>query len=145
MNKMCIIGNLTKDPEVRSTQSGVSVCSFTVAVNRRKKGQNGEELPPMFYRATVWRTLAEICGKFLKKGSKVYVEGDLSVSTYQGNDGNTRFSLDIDVKDIEFLSSNQQSQNSTQEQSEVQSKPPVQQNHQMGFTEVQMPDDELPF
>lgn len=144
MNRMCIIGNLTKDPELRTTTSGINVCSFNVAVNRRKKGQNGEELPPMFYRVTVWRQLAEICGKFLKKGSKVYVDGDLSVSTYQGNDGQTRFSLEIDGQNIEFLSSNQngqQTQQSQPEPSPTPAKPP----HQVGFTEVQIPDDELPF
>jgi len=139
MNRMCIIGNLTKDPELRVTQSGINVCSFTVAVNRRKKGQNNEELPPMFYRVTTWRQLAEICGKFLKKGSKVYADGDLSVSTYQGNDGQTRFSLEIDGQNIEFLSSNQGGQQSQP------SPEPAQAPHQVGFTEVQMPEDELPF
>jgi len=137
MNTICIIGNLTKDPELRSTQGGVSVCSFTVAVNRRKRGQNGEELPPMFYRVTTWRNLAEICGKFLKKGSKVYVDGDLGVNTYQGNDGQTRFSLDVDCQTIEFLSGNQ-NVNQTPEPAPA----PVQRDEQSGFEKV---DTELPF
>ena len=142
MNKIIIIGNLTKDPELRSTQSGVSVCSFTVAVNRRKRGQNGEELPTMYYRVTAWRQLAENCEKYLKKGSKVYVDGDLSVNTYQGNDGQTRFSLEIDVKEIEFLSGGQSNQSS---ESEAVPERVSHVEHQVGFTEVQMADEELPF
>ena len=142
MNKICIIGNLTKDPELRSTQSGVSVCSFTVAVNRRKRGQGGEELPAMYYRVTTWRQLAENCEKYLHKGSKVYAEGDLSVNTYQGNDGQTRFSLEIDTKEIEFISGGNGNQTSVEP--EVVPEPAQQKSHQVGFTEVQV-DDELPF
>ena len=138
MNKMCIIGNLTKDPELRTTTSGINVCSFTVAVNRRKKTKNGEELPPMFYRVTTWRQLAEFCSKFLKKGSKVYAEGDLSVSTYEGNDGSTRFSLDIDSSFVEFLSTKQDG-------AEKPQSPPPKKDEQTGFEQVKIDDDELPF
>ena len=143
---MHIIGNLTKDPENRKTQSGISVCSFTVAVNKRKKDKDGNDLPAMFYRVTAWRQLADICGKYLKKGSKVYADGDLSVSTYQRNDGSTGFSLEIEAQDVEFLSN---SQNQTQEQPAQQihavQNPQNQQGKQIGFTEVQVPEDELPF
>ena len=132
MNSMCIIGNLVKDPEMRATQSGISVCSFTVAVNKRRKDKDGNDLPPMFYRVTAWRQLAENCGKFLHKGSKVYANGDLSVSTYQRNDGTTGFSLEIDAQNIEFLSTGQQ--NVQQEKKDEKS----------GMTQVEVPDD-LPF
>lgn len=133
MNTMCIIGNLTKDPELRVTTSGVNVCSFTVAVNRRKRDKDGNELPAMFYRVTAWRQLAEICGKFLQKGSKVYAEGDLSVSQFQKNDGSTGFSLEIDCQNIEFLSTPQNQGQRVQEKKDEQS----------GFTKVET--DELPF
>ena len=102
MNKLTIIGNLTRDPEVRTTQSGVNVCSFTVAVNKRNKQNNAEEAD--FFRVTAWRQLADICGKFLQKGKKVCVIGAVSVSTYTGNDGNTRASLEVTADDVEFLS-----------------------------------------
>ena len=118
------------------TNSGVSVCSFTVAVNRRKKDRDGNELPAMFYRVTVWRQLAEICGKFLQKGSKVYVDGDLSTSQFQKNDGSTGFSLEIDCQNIEFLSgTNNHEQNSHAHQE--------QKDEQNGFTKVET--EELPF
>ena len=138
MNKMSIIGNLTKDPELRATANGTSVCSFTVAVNRRKRTANGEDLPPMFYRVTTWRQTAESCGKFLRKGAKVFAEGDLSVSTYQANDGSTRFSLEIDARDIEFLSPKS-------EEASVPQTAPVPQNQQLNYTQVQISEDELPF
>ncbi len=102
MNKLTIIGNLTRDPEARTTQSGVNVCSFTVAVNKRNKQNNTEEAD--FFRVTAWRQLADICGKFLQKGKKVCVIGPVGVSTYTGNDGNTRATLEVTADDVEFLS-----------------------------------------
>ena len=103
MNKLTIIGNLTKDPELRTTSSGVNVCSFTVAVNRRKK-QGQEEEEADFFRVTAWRERGEICAKFLQKGKKVCVIGPVSVSTFTGNDGSTRASLDVTADEVEFLS-----------------------------------------
>lgn len=101
MNKITIIGNLTRDPELRTTQSGVQVCSFTVAVNRRRTDGNQPEAD--FFRVTAWRKLAENCGKYLAKGRKVAVVGSVSVSTYQGNDGQTKASMEVTADDIEFL------------------------------------------
>ena len=103
MNKITIIGNLTRDPELRSTPTGISVCSFTVAVNKRKteKNQNPE---PDYFRVTAWRQMGENCGKFLQKGRKVCVVGSVSVSTYTGQDGKTRATLEVLADDVEFLS-----------------------------------------
>ena len=101
MNKLTIIGNLTRDPEVRTTSGGVNVCSFSVAVNRRKKN---EEQEADFFRVTAWRGLADICGKYLSKGKKVCVVGPVSLSTYTGNDGSTKASLEVTADDVEFLS-----------------------------------------
>jgi single-strand DNA-binding protein len=105
MNKLFLIGNLTRDPELRTTQSGISVCSFTVAVNRRRSN-NAEAGQPEadFFRVTAWRQLGEICAKYLAKGRKVCVVGSVSVSTYTGNDGQTRASLEVQADDVEFLS-----------------------------------------
>lgn len=102
MNKITIIGNLTRDPELRSTRDGIAVCSFTVAVNRRAKPGQPQEAD--YFRVTAWRGLAENCKKFLGKGRKVAVVGSVSVSTYTGNDGSTRASLDVTADDVEFLS-----------------------------------------
>lgn len=107
MNKLMIIGNLTRDPELRTTTSGISVCSFTVAVNRRQSAQQrqeGREPEADYFRVTAWRQLGEICGKFLQKGKKVAVVGPVSVSTYEGRDGKTYASLEMTADDVEMLS-----------------------------------------
>ena len=102
MNKLTIIGNLVRDPELRTTSQGISVCSFTVAVNRRntREGQPDAD----FFRVTAWRQMGENCGKYLAKGRKVCVVGSVSVSTYTGNDGSTKANLEVTADDVEFLS-----------------------------------------
>jgi single-strand DNA-binding protein len=100
MQKLMIIGNLTKNPDLRITQQGVPVCSFTVAVNRRR----GQDQETDYFRVTTWRDLAESCGKFLNKGRKVCVLGTVSVSTYQTPNGETRANMDVTATDVEFLS-----------------------------------------
>jgi single-strand DNA-binding protein len=75
VNNLTIIGNLSRDPELRSTPSGVAVCTFTVAVNRRNNEAD-------FFRCTAWRQLAENCQRFLAKGRKVAVRGSVSLNTY---------------------------------------------------------------
>lgn len=103
MNKLTIIGNLTKDPELRTTTSGISVCSFTVAVNRR--GQQQEGMPTAdYFKVTAWRERGENCAKFLQKGKKVCVVGPVDVETYTANDGTTRAQLKVTADEIEFLS-----------------------------------------
>ncbi len=106
MNKLTIIGNLTRDPELRSLSSGIQVCTFTVAVNRRNRSQNADGGQPEadFFRVTAWRQLGEVCARYLSKGRKVCVIGPVSVSTFTGNDGNTRASLEVTADDVEFLS-----------------------------------------
>jgi len=104
MNKVFLIGNLTRDPELRTTQTGISVCSFTIAVNRRRSSNADAGQPEAdFFRVTAWRQLGEICSKYLAKGRKVSVVGSVSVSTYTGNDGQTRASLEVQADDVEFL------------------------------------------
>lgn len=102
MNKIFIIGNLTHDPEMRTTSSGVSVCSFSVAVTRRFAPQGGERQTD-FFRVSAWRQLGEVCSKYLAKGRKVAVVGELQARTYQANDGVTRMSLEISADEVEFL------------------------------------------
>ena len=99
MNKIVIIGNLTGAPELRVTQSGVSVCQFTVAVNGRRK-EDGST----FFRVTAWRSLGENCHKYLDKGRKVMVCGAVSASAYTGRDGKPRASIEVTAEDVEFLS-----------------------------------------
>lgn len=105
MNKIFLIGNLTRDPEMRSTQAGIPVCTFTVAVNRRSK-QSAEAGQPEadFFRVTTWRQLAENCSRYLLKGRKVGVSGSLTLQNYTGNDGQPRSSLEVSADEVEFLS-----------------------------------------
>lgn len=101
MNKLVIIGNLTRDPEMRSTADGTPVCSFTVAVNRRVSQGGHPEAD--FFRVTAWRALGENCHRYLAKGRKAAVVGPVRVSTYTAQDGSTRASLEVTAEDVEFL------------------------------------------
>ena len=132
MNKIVIIGNLTGAPELRVTQSGVSVCQFTVAVNGRRKDDGAT-----FFRVTAWRALGETCHKYLDKGRKVMVCGAVSASAYTGRDGKPRASLEVTAEDVEFLSAMGHDAQAAQEE-------PTQQNEtEGGFTAVETED--LPF
>jgi len=104
MNKLFIIGNLVRDPELRTTQSGIAVCAFTVAVNRRKAGAEAGQPEADFFRVTAWRQLGENCNRFLAKGRKVGVVGTLTLQTFTGNDGQQRSSLEVQADEVEFLS-----------------------------------------
>ena len=126
MNKLFLIGNLTKDPEISQTQNGLTICKFGIAVNRPYQ-TNGERTTD-FFSITVWRTLADNCGKYLKKGSKVAVTAQLQNHSYEDKDGNKRSRNDIIAEAVEFLSS---VKNDAQERQE----PPV-------LEEI---DEDLPF
>lgn len=102
MNKLTIIGNLTRDPELRTTTTGKNVCSFTVAVNRRQK-KDQQQTEADFFRVSAWDQKADVCSKFLSKGKKVCVIGAVSVRTYESN-GKTNASLEVTADEIEFLS-----------------------------------------
>lgn len=128
MNKLFIIGNLTRDPELRSTQGGIPVCTFTVAVNQ-KMGKDSEQAD--FFRVTAWRALAETCNKYLTKGRKVAVVGTVGVSAYTAKGGEHRTQLEVTAQDVEFLGGAQHAAAQTQ------------QDQQSGF--VQVDDEELPF
>ena len=132
MNKIVIIGNLTGAPELRVTQSGVSVCEFTVAVNSRRKDDGAT-----FFRVTAWRALGETCHKYLDKGRKVMVCGAVSASAYTGRDGKPRASLEVTAEDVEFLSS------MGHDAQAAQAEPAQQQDTEGGFTAVETED--LPF
>lgn len=102
MNIAVEIGNLTKAPELRTTQDGRTVCNFTLAVNRRMK--KGAEHPEAdYFRVTVWDKLAENCGKYLDKGKKACVVGRVTQQHYSDRDGVIRYNLQLDAMDVEFL------------------------------------------
>lgn len=133
MNKIMIIGNLTKNPELRSTTAGVNVCGFTVAVNRPKTANNPDPGAD-YFNVNAWRGLGENCAKYLEKGRKVCVVGRISLRTWEKEDKHGA-SLEIMAEDVEFLSSR------TETATHAESAPQV--DPQSGFTAVET--DELPF
>jgi len=102
MNKVYLIGNLTRDPELASTTSGVSVCRFSIAVSRRFSNAEGERETD-FFNIVVWRGQGENCHKYLKKGSKCAVVGTLQNRSYDANDGTKRTVTEIIADEVEFL------------------------------------------
>lgn len=103
MNKIFLIGNLTADPDYSVSSSGVPMCRFNVAVNRRYNSQNAEERNVDFFRVTTFRKTAENCGSFLAKGRKVGVTGSIQINDYTDKDGNKRQSVDVTADEVEFL------------------------------------------
>ena len=141
MNKVFIVGNLTRDPELRSTRDGISVCSFTVAVNRRVRNAEAGQPEADFFRVTAWRQLGEICAKYLAKGRKVAVTGSVSASAYTAQDGSARASLEVTADDVEFLTPRGEAGEAPVAPRAQASAPAAPQSN--GF--VQVDDDELPF
>jgi single-strand DNA-binding protein len=131
MNKIMIIGNLTKTPELRSTQDGTPVCGFTVAANRPKT-KNNPDPGADFFNVNAWRGLGENCAKYLDKGRKVAVSGRVSLRTWE-KDGKHGASLEVLAEDVEFLTS----------RTESAQEPAPQVDQQTGFATVDP--DGLPY
>ena len=102
MNKVFLIGNLTKNPERNTTPSGVSVCRFSIAVGRNYPDANGEKQTD-FFNCVAWRGLADTIAQYCKKGNKVAVSGSIQLRNYEDNQGIKRTAVDIITQDIEFL------------------------------------------
>ena len=106
LNKILVIGNLGTDPEMRYTPNGNPVTSFRIATNRRYTTSQGEQREETeWFRVVAWNRLAEQCNQFLTKGRRVYVEGRLKSDSWVGNDGQTRFTNEINANQIVFLDS----------------------------------------
>lgn len=131
MNKVILVGRLTKDPELRYTQTGKAVASFTLAVNRRF-ARNENQQQADFIPIVVWDKLAEICEKYLEKGSQTLIEGRIQVRSYDAQDGSKRYVTEVMAHDIEFLGSkSKNTSTATPEQKQFGSEVP--------------PDEEIPF
>lgn len=102
MNKVFLIGNLTRDPELSETSGGVSVCHFAIAVNRSYSSADGDRQTD-FFNVTAWRALAENISRYCKKGNKVAVSGSVQIRNYEDNQGNKRMAVDVIAQDVEFL------------------------------------------
>ena len=131
MNKCILIGNLTKDPEITTTSNGVSVCRFTLAVTRRFANSEGER-DTDFISIVAWRALADNCHKFIKKGSKVAVVGNIQSRSYDATDGTKRYVTEIVAEEVEFLNTRPQDGQVPERKDEVTKLEPID-------------DDSLPF
>lgn len=143
MNKVILIGNLTRDPELITTSNGISVCRFSLAVSRRFTNAEGER-DVDFINIVAWRTLADHCFKYLKKGHKAAVVGSLQTRSYDANDGTKRYSTEVVADEVEFLT------NKAAGASEENEETPATGSKSTGKTDVvntfePIDDDNLPF
>lgn len=150
MNKVYLIGNLTRDPEMRSTQSGIPVCNFSIAVNRRFKNAQTGQQETDFFNIVAWRQLAELCSRYLAKGRKVAVFGSIQTRTYEAQDGSKRTAFDIVADEVEFLTSPQAGGVPSGEYHAAPSAAPAARAQAPAYTPAdsgftQVDDDELPF
>jgi len=105
-NKIIIVGNLGRDPELRYTPQGTAVCNFSVATNERRRDKAGEQQDiTTWFRVNAWGRQAENVSKYLSKGRRVYVEGRLHVEEWTDRDGKQRYTLEVNASDVQFLDS----------------------------------------
>lgn len=118
-NKVIVVGNLGRDPELRYTPQGTAVCSFSVATSEKRRDKAGEfqELTTWF-RVTLWGKQAEVASKYLVKGKPVYVEGRLRVEEYTDRDGKNRYSLELNASDMQFIGGGQNENHAADSNSE---------------------------
>lgn len=131
MNKIILIGNLTKDPIMRTTKIGTSICTFTVAVSRRFTNQAGKHVTD-FFNVVAWSQLADLCGRYLAKGRKVAVIGEVQNRSYDDKDGNKRYITEVLASEIEFLA---HKGDKSDNDSDLRSR----------FADANISDDDLPF
>jgi len=117
LNQVQLIGNLTRDPELRYTPQGTAVCSFGLATNRGWTTDNGEKKEEAeFHKIVAWNKLGELCSQLLTKGRKVYVEGRLSTKSWTGQDGAQRSTTEIVIDDMIILDSKREGDTHTEEE-----------------------------
>ena len=105
-NKITVVGNLGRDPELRYTPQGAAVCSFSMATNEKRRDKSGElQDITTWFKITLWRNQAENAAKYLTKGSPVYIEGRLRIEEWTDRDGNNRYTLDVQATDMQFIGS----------------------------------------
>jgi len=146
LNKVMLIGNLGKDPEVRYTAGGTAVASFSLATSEKFKGKTGEwEEKTEWHNITLWARLAEIAGEYLSKGKTVYIEGRLQTRKWQDKEGKDRYTTEIVGEKMQMLSGKGEGGGGQQQRPAAR---PSQQEHSQGNSyeePVFNPDDEIPF
>jgi len=124
VNQVFLMGNLTRDPELRSTQSGTSVCSFSIAINRSWTGNDGQTQEDVdFFDIVAWGKLGELVDQYMSKGRRVMVQGRLSTSSWEAKDGSKRSRVEVVAQDVTFLDSASDSGGSASSRSSSNDKP----------------------
>lgn len=114
VNKVILLGNLGKDPEVRYTQSGTAVANFSIATTESYKDKQGQKVENTeWHNIVAWGKLGEICGEYLSKGSKVYIEGKIATRKWEDNNGNTRYTTEVIVREMKMLGGGSRRESST--------------------------------
>jgi single-strand DNA-binding protein len=146
LNKVVLIGRLTRDPELRSTPNGISVATFTLAVDRGFSSKQGEKEAD-FIPIVTWRQLADNCAKYLKKGRLAAVAGRIQTRSYDGQDGQKRYVTEIVADEVKFLEwgDSHGSNANTSEISGAYHDYPAREPQNTGFQPIDEDDDELPF
>ena len=157
MNKIILVGRLTKDPEIRSTSAGITTANFTVAVNRRYKNKEGG-YDADFLPCVAFRTTADFVGKFFKKGSLIGVEGSVQTRSYDAQDGTKRYVTEVNVENVEFVGGKNESSSSSASDNSYVDAPaaapiddipeydvPSQDPYENYDKEVSLSDNDLPF
>lgn len=143
-NKITIVGNLGKDPELRYTPQGNAVCNFSVATNEKRRDKTGDlQDVTTWFRITLWGKQAENASKYLTKGSPIYIEGKLRVEEWADRDGKSRYTLDVQATDMQFLGSSRGDDFSGGSSPEFSDEPPS--NTGVSDFSGQPTDDDIPF
>ena len=149
VNKVILLGNLGKDPELRYTPSGAAVVNFSLATSETYKDRDGNrQTKTEWHNIVVWRQLAEICGKYLHKGKQVYIEGSLQTRKWQDRDGNDRYTTEIVASKMQMLGHSDDNGGGQQgggREQQPQQQHAGQQHEPMYDEPVFDPDDEIPF
>ena len=145
VNKVILVGNLGKDPEVKHLDTGVSVANFSLATTETYNNKQGERVSQTeWHNVVLWRGLADIAEKYLKKGNSVYVEGKINTRKWEDKEGNTRYSTDIIAEKMTMLGSRQDSNSTTNTTNTTTNNNEDQSNNSQNINESSNSDD-LPF
>ena len=140
-NKIIIVGNLGRDPELRYTPQGTAVCDFSVATSEKRKDSSGESTElTTWFKVTFWGRQAEVASQYLTKGKQVYIEGRLSQREYTDRDGNKRMSLEVNGSDMQFIGTRGDDQQRSNEPASRAASAP-----QPSRAPADNNDDEIPF
>ena len=146
-NKIIIVGNLGRDPELRYTPQGKAVCNFSMATNEKRRDKSGElQDITTWFRITLWERQAENASKYLNKGSSVYIEGRLKLDEWVDRDGNQRQTLDVTATDMQFISRGARTDEMGEAQSsEIQKASNVDEQRESENFQDEVSDDDIPF